>query len=37
MWKMYWRARLRRFAVTGINLGQLGLGKLFDVMKKYVC
>ncbi|GMV18655.1 MAG: Tad domain-containing protein [Polyangiaceae bacterium] len=36
MWKMYWRARLRRFAVTGINLGQLGLGKLFDVMKKYV-
>lgn len=36
MWKMYWRARLRRFAVSGINLGQLGLGKLFDVMKKYV-
>jgi len=36
MWKMYWRARLRRFAITGLNLGQLGLGKLFDVMKKYV-
>lgn len=36
MWKMYWRARLRRFAIGGINLGQLGIGKLFDVMKKYV-
>ena len=35
MWKMYWRARLRRLAVTGINIGQLGLGKLFDVIKKY--
>jgi hypothetical protein len=36
MWKMYWRARLRRFSVSGINLGQLGLGKVFDVLKKYV-
>lgn len=35
MWKMYWRARLRRFTISGINLSQWGLGQLFDVIKKY--
>jgi hypothetical protein len=35
MWKMHWRARLRRFNISGINLSQWGLGKLFDVIKKY--
>jgi hypothetical protein len=35
MWAMHWRARLRRFNISGINLSQWGLGKLFDVVKKY--
>jgi hypothetical protein len=33
MWKMYWRARLCRFAVTGINVGQLGSASC-STMKK---
>lgn len=34
MWKMAWRARLRRFQISGLNLADAGLGKIFDLIKK---